>query len=234
MRIYSMLVRRMESIGSRLIQARTAAGFKSARQAAIFLGIPYTTYYGYEKETRGLDTYQADEVAKRFKVSLEWLLTGRGEMKPSTEKMPISGMAPILGNVSAGFWQEIDDLNGEPEGFMPLMPGLSHPQEAYYYLTARGNSMNKVFTDGTLLLCLSVAQSGIAIMPDDIAIVERRREQDGLIETTAKRVRISGRTMQLWPESLDERYQTPLIVGSDSDSESIFITARVVGWFQSA
>lgn len=224
----------MDSIGDRLTKARLGAGFKSARQAAIFLGIPYTTYYGYEKETRGLDPNQADEISKRFKVSLEWLLTGRGQPNSSVAKMPLPGMAPILGTVAAGRWLEVDSVSSEPEGHMPLMPGLSYPAECYYYVRAQGTSMNKVFADGTLLLCLSVAESGVIIVSNDIAIVERRREQDGLIETTAKRVRQSGKTLQLWPESTDKLYREPLILNGKAENETISIPAKVVGWFHTA
>lgn len=64
-------------IGERLKVAREAAGFKTAKQAAQSLGVSYPTYVQHENGTRGI-VREADLYARRFKVSLDWLLRGRG------------------------------------------------------------------------------------------------------------------------------------------------------------
>lgn len=62
----------------RLQQARALAGYKSATDAADALGVARPTYYGHENGSRGfLD--DASRYAKFFRVSYEWLSTGRGE-----------------------------------------------------------------------------------------------------------------------------------------------------------
>ncbi len=52
------------------------AGFKTAREAADSLGMKYATYTQHENGTRGI-LREADLYARRFKVSLDWLLRGR-------------------------------------------------------------------------------------------------------------------------------------------------------------
>jgi len=65
-------------IGQRLKAARKAAGFKTARAAAESLGVPYPTYTQHENGTRGI-VREADLYTRRFKVSLDWLMRGRGQ-----------------------------------------------------------------------------------------------------------------------------------------------------------
>ncbi len=60
----------------RLKQARRKF-FGAAREAAAALGIPQSTYYGYENGSRSFDPDVATLLARRFKVSPEYLLYGR-------------------------------------------------------------------------------------------------------------------------------------------------------------
>jgi len=65
-------------IAKRLRQARKNADVGSAKAAAKSMGIEYSTYIGHENGSRKFDHDAATLYAKRFKVSLDWLLTGRG------------------------------------------------------------------------------------------------------------------------------------------------------------
>lgn len=70
-----------EAIANRLRDARIKAGFKSVVEAAKRLGVPYQTYAAHENGNRAFDNESAAVYARRYKVSLDWLLTGRGERK---------------------------------------------------------------------------------------------------------------------------------------------------------
>jgi hypothetical protein len=92
----------MTDMHERLRQAREAAGFEKASDAARALDVPVPTYLGHENGSRTFRP-SAEQYARRFGVSLEWLLTGRGhrERRPivaSSEKPTV----PIVGYVSAG------------------------------------------------------------------------------------------------------------------------------------
>lgn len=70
----------------RLIQARIAAGFRSARAAAIRHGWPPSTYASHENgQTPDIPLETAAKYARAFKVSAVWLRekgTAEAEMKP--------------------------------------------------------------------------------------------------------------------------------------------------------
>lgn len=66
----------MERPADRLKASRIAAGYPSARQAAIHLGIPEGTYFGHENDNRSFGVDEARFYAARFGVEPEYLLFG--------------------------------------------------------------------------------------------------------------------------------------------------------------
>jgi transcriptional regulator with XRE-family HTH domain len=68
----------MEDIANRLRIARERSGL-SIEDAASALSVPYPTYAGHENGTGGFRIPQAIKYARKFKVSLDWLLTGKGK-----------------------------------------------------------------------------------------------------------------------------------------------------------
>src|SRR5436190_21053424 len=98
--------------GQRLRIAREAL-FRSAREAARTMGIAVSTYGAHERaESPGGRDYGPDEAkryARRFRVTPEWLLTGRGrgpgEEPPFEAELPdLSALpkTPVVGYVGAG------------------------------------------------------------------------------------------------------------------------------------
>ena len=71
-------------IAERLRQARMAAGFTSAKDAARALNEPDSTYTQHENAKRGFGTEKATRYAMFFKSNLDWLMTGRGPQKGRT------------------------------------------------------------------------------------------------------------------------------------------------------
>lgn len=76
------------SMNERLKQARINAGYKSAKDAADALGVKYPTYAGHENGASGTGFRPEDgqRYARKFKVSFEWLMSGRGSMLTSTPR----------------------------------------------------------------------------------------------------------------------------------------------------
>jgi len=69
----------MDTPNARLKAARIAAKFETAVDAADSLGIPRATYIGHENGRRGFPASRAPQYARKFKVTEEWLLFGKGE-----------------------------------------------------------------------------------------------------------------------------------------------------------
>lgn len=105
----------MVDIAERLRKARMRR-YESARQAAIALGMRPDTYIQYENGLRGFSRH-ADKFARFFRVNLDWLITGRGEMDMRSARVAI----PVTGLVAAGSdILPIDaDLATPPEILLP-------------------------------------------------------------------------------------------------------------------
>lgn len=107
----------MSTPSDRLRVAREAAGYATASEAARAMGVGETAYFNHENGWRGI-TRSAERYARFFRVSLDWLLTGRGDMKGERR-------APLYGAVGAGArvdgWLDggdhVDDVD---------LPDLSH------------------------------------------------------------------------------------------------------------
>lgn len=66
----------MSEISERLIEARKKAGYETAGDAARALGVKLPTYYAHKNGTSGLRQKVAEQYAKKFKTTAEWLLFG--------------------------------------------------------------------------------------------------------------------------------------------------------------
>jgi phage repressor protein C with HTH and peptisase S24 domain len=130
----------MSALSERLVWARQSAGFETASAAAEALGVEVPTYIGHENGHRGFKG-RAEDYARKFKVDLAWLLTGRGKPRNGNVKA-----IHAEGYVGAG--AEIlpfDDHNIGPDlDPVDLPPGL--PDDAVLVIV-RGDSMYPRYFD---------------------------------------------------------------------------------------
>ena len=102
----------------RLREAREAAGYESAADAARAMGMRPETYHRHENGSNGL-ARAGERYARFFRVNLEWLLTGRGEKRGRKIGVPLVGkvgagdVRPIAEAVTDGpiDWIELPDDN---------------------------------------------------------------------------------------------------------------------------
>ena len=101
----------MPDPSSRLRRAREAAGYRSTTDAAHAMGVPVPSYTHHENGTRGFSR-AAERYARFYRVSLDWLLTGRGDPKSRQAGMTL----PVMGKVGAGARVDMPDdpSSGEP------------------------------------------------------------------------------------------------------------------------
>lgn len=130
---------------------------------------------------------------------------------------------PVIGEVAAGHWLEHRFLQDRLFGLF-LVPSNPKQRNAFIGLIVRGESLNKIAQDGDILYTEVIAESGARWANDDLVVVERQREQGGLFEVSAKRVKILRNRTLLMPESTDPRFQEPLEIG-EQDGQVV----RVVG-----
>ena len=133
----------MDDVADRLVKARKAAGYSSASSAARAMGAPVPTYIAHENpnNVRGLSR-SADRYAAFFRVSLEWLLTGKGDMFGNVASIPITGF------VGAGSGVEpIGDTSAADAPYSFDLP----ESQSLAGLIVRGESQWPRYLDGELI-----------------------------------------------------------------------------------
>ena len=140
----------MNTANQRLRKAREAAGFLTAKDAAASMGVPLSTYTQHENGQRGIPRDRAPQYARKFKVTEEWLLYGKGE--PDLEislpegAEPVEAI-PILGEVPAGNWREaVRDYQGWTH------VAAREVRAGMYALRVSGDSMDRIVQDGALII----------------------------------------------------------------------------------
>lgn len=218
----------MESPGERLRHARKAAGFDNAADAARERGFHPQNLRDHEAGRRNISADHAAAYGRAFKVSPTWILYGGESPAPKPGELPPVEMTrevPLIGEVRAGYWAEVLDYAPEPEDVIAVsLPEYARAQ--LFALRVVGPSMNKVYPDGTIVICCPAAEAGVR--EGDIAVVRRRR--GGLVETTLKQVVLEDGKIVLWPRSTDAAHQSPIKLETARDAdEGPEVIAVVVG-----
>lgn len=127
----------------RLKEAREKAGYATARDAAEAMGVKPPTYVHHENGTNGLSR-SAERYARFFRVSLDWLLTGRGPREIET-KCTI----PLVGVVGAGsiIYPPDEDMSA---GAVEYCESMDMSQ--LLAISVRGDSQYPRFLNGETIL----------------------------------------------------------------------------------
>jgi DNA-binding XRE family transcriptional regulator len=111
----------MSELSDRLKQARMDAGYRTTRDAAASLGIVYATYAGHENGNRAFDIDAAKIYARKFKVSLEWLLGGKGDPYPNAAMIRPEVIRAVLVHMASEYPQVI---SADPNQFAAVVIDL--------------------------------------------------------------------------------------------------------------
>jgi SOS-response transcriptional repressor LexA len=134
----------MLEMHERLQKARSSAGLKNAAEAARAMGIQSATYVHHENGTRGFKQ-TAERYARFYRINLEWLLTGRGEMRGKShagQSVPVIGIVGLGENID---WHGDDSMLDEVIVDFPLSKDC-------FALECRGDSMLPRLRHGDLVI----------------------------------------------------------------------------------
>lgn len=226
----------MSDVHDRLIIARKAAGYETAADAARALGVKLPTYYTHENGSKGtsLRFEVAQNYARKFKVSLNWLLTGKGEMSTDgaiAYENEVAGL-PLLGSIQAGHWLETTGASeeGTNKEMVPVVRDPRFPHAKQYALRVVGDSMDQDFPDGSIVTCVDFADSGLQLAEGMIVHVERQRAGGQLVEITLKAVERRRGQTYLVPHSSNPRHQAVPLSSSSDDTEVVARGIVTGGW----
>ena len=131
-----------KKIGRRLREARKKAGFSSAADAALALGISYPTYAAHENGTRGIGRETQQLYAKRFHFSLDYLINGKEDTNYSV---------PLMGYIGAGA-EIMPDFEQVPsDGLERIEIPFPLPADMVAF-AVKGDSMLPVYKDGYIII----------------------------------------------------------------------------------
>lgn len=165
-----------------------------------------------------------ERIANALNMSNQYVKEG---LMPS--KNVSGGRIPVRGEVAAGVWLEYDDQLFEPSAWLDFdLP--QYPKGSVYGLVVRGDSINRVALDGSTLVVVDLPSTGITLKDGDLAIIERRKAQEGIREITAKRVRWLDGAFWLLPVSTNPRWEAQrfkLDDLTDNEDDELRAVARV-------
>lgn len=163
-----------------------------------------------------------------------------GTAPPATS---IHDKVPLVGFVQAGYWTAAYELPLEEQEFYSPPP-LNAPKGAKIFaLRVRGESMNKIYPDGSILFIASYTDLGIIPTTGDKLVCLRRSSTTDDFEATAKQYELGPDSQHvLWPRSNDPDHQQPIVLpnglplaewgDTPAGSADILIVGKVIGSFR--
>ena len=137
----------------------------------------------------------------------------------------------VRGDVQGGAWREAIEWNEDDWYTVAVPRDERYPNLPRFGLEVRGASMNQVFPEGTVLICIltEAIQDGV---PPGKKVIVQQVDRAGLTEATVKELLVDeqGRAW-LWPRSTDPEYQAPLQFDQEK-AEDVKITAVVTGSYR--
>lgn len=133
----------------RLRDARAAAGFATAAEAARAMSIPEGRYAHHENGTRKYKYDAAEQYAAKFGTSAEWLMGGK--QKQSAEGGPRQSREVVrLSWVAAGRLGPVDPVESVNTDGRFRADGL--PPGDWVALEVRGRSMERIAPEGSTII----------------------------------------------------------------------------------
>jgi SOS-response transcriptional repressor LexA len=172
--------------------------------------VPYQTIQKYENSERRLSLDWIKIFADVLEINPEDLFFGEGQEQKSRPSgvRPALKKVDIIAPVQAGVWTESFEYPVGKRKQVYLSDAA--PDMEYFAVEVVGESMNLLYPEGTILICVSPYET--KILDGDSVIVQRVRDDE--YETTVKVLKIEEATGRayLLPKSSHPDHQTPVTI----------------------
>jgi repressor LexA len=204
-------------MGYKIAEARKAKGWNQQKLAEM-MG---TTQQQIARWETGQRDPKADVVIKLsalLGVTVSYLL-GVDDDSAFVEAVPARSYdVPVVGKIAAGAAREAIEQAGE---YMQTTECMYNRHPNAFWLVVSGNSMNRLFPDGALVLI----DPDEEVRNGDVAALFVNGD-----DATIKRVYFDGTSVSLVPESYDPEYFTRVIDRNDPDSPMVRMIGKAVGY----
>lgn len=159
---------------------------ETLQKIADYLNVTMQTVSNYENEKRDMTPETILKLAKYFNVSTDYLL-GRSDIRKTESNvfpMPENAVPiPVVGKISAGL-PILANENIERYEFAPS--SLINKNFTYFYLTVTGDSMNRKFNDGDIVLVqqqsdLENDEIGVFLIDNEATVKRYKKEDDRIV-----------------------------------------------------
>lgn len=213
---------------------------KNATQTSLAAGLTHSTVGEWIRETKGFKQKSPSfdslaQVARVLNVSLDIFVEGdaaariaetHGKLEAASARV-----APLVGLIQAGVWQEPGMLDFEEAIEVPHSPHPVYGALPQFAWRVVGSSMNRIARNGEYVIGVKLIDIGARPPENAPVVVERRR--GSTYEYTAKRIRYLPDGIQLVPDSEDERFQQPVWVSNHAgDDEEVEATHLIIGVYR--
>lgn len=201
----------------RIAEARTAKGWTQS-DLAKKIGTTQQQIARYESGENDVKSSVIIKMSEALGVTISYLL-GLGEDSGVIQmRRSPSHPMPVVGRIAAGTPREAIYQTGEMHD---APESLWEAHSGGFWLIVSGNSMNRLFAEGTLVLI----DPDEEVRNGDVAVVFVNGD-----DATLKRVYFDGETVRLHPESYDPEYIDRVIDRSDPDAPDVRIVGKAVSY----
>lgn len=198
--------------------ARNDAGLTQA-QLADKIGITVQALQNYEYGIRDVKSSILSKISDVTGKSITYLLCLDDD--PSfiaDNREQVMHRVPVFGRIAAG---EAREAIEQADEWHATRDELWRGHERAFWLVVTGNSMNRLFPEGSLVL----VDPDEPVRDGDVGVVFVNGD-----DATVKRVFLGPGTVRLHPESYDPEYRDRVIDSADPDSPEVRMVGRVVSY----
>lgn len=121
----------------------------------------------------------------------------------------------VKGAVQAGIYRDAIEWDGDEWYSMTVPTDDRFPGVERFGIEVRGNSMNAVYPEGTVVLVVRFGDIARGPKSGERVVALRRSAETGEFEATLKEYQLDGQGRHiLWPRSDDPDFQSPFILSS--------------------
>lgn len=201
----------------RIAAARNAKGW-SQRDLAEKIGTTQQQIARYESGKNDVKSSVLLKLSSALGVTVSYLLGLDDDPSfvsvVATDSVPV----PVLGRIAAGTPREALSQSGDFHD-TPRSLASGHPHA--FWLVVAGNSMNRLFPEGALVL----VDPDMEVRSGDVAAIFVNGD-----DATIKRIFFEDGSVRLHPESWDPDYRDRTIDPSDPDAPAVRVIGRAVSY----
>jgi SOS-response transcriptional repressor LexA len=181
------------------------------------------------KGKRKLSAAELIQITEKTGIKLPANLVSNYLTDATDARNPV--LLKVTGEVAGGLFMDMSASDFDPFE-IPYAADPRWPVEAVTALRVRGNSINRVASDGDYVVVLAPEAAPRDFRAGDWVVVHRERA--GLVEATVKRVGGNAETgWRLEPYSTDPAHQSPVVLG-EHDGEVIRVVGFVIDFIRPA